>query len=286
MKLAQLIEIGVVSIMKEELTEANFDVSELDTNEKIMISYFTKANTFLPTQVWDVHIFDGFVCPEENQMGYDSILREMQNGINLNRRMSRMTKNVDSKDLMLYEWGIYHFHLGLNVESDGYIERTNNILYAYIENNNIYLIGVFPHGKWADSELIEVLHTHYPEAISMYKMQDASMECNFSAEDRTNLRKANINMAVMMTDGTTYLGPGWGMTCAGTSSLSTIRMIDKKHEFKQLENMLVKQDPDFCSCTDLEICRADDDIQIQSKKMNKAYVLYRWETLKNKIYIN
>lgn len=285
-KIAKIIEEGLVRIFKEELVDAGFEISTIVTNEQVMIAYFTKARVFLPAHVWDVKISSDFTCPKENKEGLENLKRKMLNGDNINPHLSRINKHVDRQDMMLYEWGIYHFHLGPTIEEDGYIQRTGNVLYAYIDGNKIYYIGVYPHGKWSDKDLIEKIHTNFPEAIAVYKLQNAALEVDINSQERKQLRDAHINMGVRMADGTTYLGPGMGFTSAGTSAQASMDMCDKKHEALFLEESILQKDPKIANYDDLMLCRSGSNIQLQSIKGNIAYLLYNWPVLKEKMGIN
>ena len=114
-------------------------------------------------------------------------------------------------------------------------------------------------------------------------MANAMLETTFSAEDRNQLRKARINMAVQMDDGTCYIGPGWGINAAGSSAWASLRMIEKHREFDIFEKLLLDQDPN-AENRSWVLMRVDDKIYF-ANDADIAYLLYQWPTLKKRIGI-
>lgn len=281
--LSKKIEECFAHMLSHELTEAGYTIEPDASCDDIMITYFTKCMTFLSPQAYQVHVYQEFECPSEYKDGYNLLIKKMKDGDNINPHLSRTTKSTEKHDLMLYEWGIYHFHLGMSVEADGYMERTKDVLYAYIKGNDIYIIGILEHGKWSDKDLIEVIHKYYPESIADNKMENAVLETQFNAEDRKQLRKARINMAVQMNDGTCYIGPGWGINAAGTSSWASLKMVEKHREFTEFEKMIINQDSE-AEKRQWVIVRDNDKIYIANDN-DVAYLLYQWPTLKKRIGI-
>lgn len=282
-KIAERIEECFVKMLRAELAEAGFNSLADDNNDKVMMTYFTKCMSFLIPKKYKIHVHNDFICPVEYREGYLQLTDKMRKGENINAHLSRTTKSTEKHDLMLYEWGIYHFHLGSIIENDGYMQRTKDVLYAYIKENDIYIIGIFEHGKWSDKELIEVIHKYYPESIADSKMENVVIETHFTTDDRKQLRKAKINMAVQLDDGTCYIGPGWGINGAGTSAWSSIRTLEKHREFRVFEQSLLEHDPN-AEDRRWVIVRVEDKIYL-ANDADVAYLLYQWPTLKKRIGI-
>ena len=282
-KIAERIEECFVEMLRSELAEAGFNSMADYNNDKVIMTYFTKCMSFLIPIKYKIHVHSDFTCPIEYQDGYRQLIDKMSNGENINAHLSRTTKSTEKHDLMLYEWGIYHFHLGSIIEDDGYIQRTKDVLYAYIKENDIYIIGIYEHGKWSDKELIEIIHKYYPESIADSKMENVVIETHFTTDDRKQLRKAKINMAVQLDDGTCYIGPGWGINGAGTSAWSSLRTLEKHREFRVFEQSLIEYDPNAENRRWI-IVRVEDKIYL-ANDADVAYLLYQWPTLKMRIGI-
>ena len=279
-KIAQLIEDGLAQILLSELVDADRSVDGINTNDDIFVAYFNTCLLFPKPQKYYVHIHRDFVCPPEYKDGYEILLNKMQLGERFSGHLSRTTKENENHDLMLYDWGIYHFHLGLEVEADGYIQRTSKLLYAFIDNNNIYLLGIFDHGKWNDQDLIEMIHSYYPWSIQSWLI-DAKPEIVVTADARKDLRDAKINTFITVSDGTSYMGPGWGYTAAGTSSKVRIYANDKHHECVKFEKDIIREIPNAVEHS-WRVERNDDDIVLLDN-MGNTYTLYNWIPLRSRI---
>ena len=279
-KIANIIEDGLARIMWEEMVEVGRDVTRLDDNDKIFVAYFNTCLLFPIPQTYLVHIHRDFICPPECKEGYELLLHKIQSGEKFGAHLSKTTQATENHDLMLYDWGIYHFHLGTTIENDGYAQRTSKLLYAYIDNQDIYFVGIFDHGKWNDQDLIEIIHKYYPWSIKNWAV-DGQPEIVLSEEDRKRMRKANVNTFVIMNDGTAYLGPGWGYTAAGTSAKVRMQANDKFHEARNFEKRLLSELPN-AEEFEWRMERDGDDILLVNNK-NNIYKLYQWVPLRTRV---
>ena len=51
----------------------------------------------------------------------------------------------EDRDLLLNVMGIHHFHLGLDMQANGFIERTNEVLLAHVTRDTFNVLGLFDH---------------------------------------------------------------------------------------------------------------------------------------------
>lgn len=65
-------------------------------------------------------------------------------------------------DLLLNDWGIHHFHLGLAPEPGGYQQRTGPLLYAWVADSDLYAITIQAHAAWTDEVLLNEVLDHWP----------------------------------------------------------------------------------------------------------------------------
>lgn len=278
--IAKYIEDGVAQVLLNELSEVGRDIAILDSNDKIFQEYFHLCLTFPTPQKYYVHIHRDFTCPDEYLEGYNRLITKIKSGQEFSAHLSRTTKDSTKHDFMLYDWGIYHFHLGLTKESDGYVQRTSKLLYAYINNVDMYLLGIFEHGQWNNQELIEIIHKYYPWSIKGWLIEGKPERIINQDEERNAFRNAHINTMVTMSDGTSYIGPGLGITAAGTSAKVGMQVVDKFHEFRNIEKELLLKYPEeeILSC---KIERRDDDIVLVDSK--NYITIYTWKALKARI---
>jgi hypothetical protein len=69
------------------------------------------------------------------------------------------------------------------------------LLFARFPNNYAYLINIFPHGVWAEQELVGIIHRNWPESISDYRVTRIGVRLAYTQnyEVIAKLREAKIN---------------------------------------------------------------------------------------------
>ena len=82
--------------------------------------------------------------PDQYQDAYEHIKKSLENGDDVNKHLSRGIKNLTSNDLMLNEWGIYHFHLHKDMKIYGGFDGTETVLSQrnLAANNIVFSIKV------------------------------------------------------------------------------------------------------------------------------------------------
>jgi hypothetical protein len=166
-----------------------------------------------------------FSCPVNVSDGLILLENKILNGNNLDPHQSRcLAEPKDKKfnDLLLFDWDIYHLHLGLRVETDGFIERTDDLLFAVIKDDVIYELTVQPHGIWTDLDLLECINQNWPQLLFFAKI-NGTLSHSSTSDDLKILRKKCINSLLTLSDGTSYFPPGFGYQSDGTSSKVILR---------------------------------------------------------------
>ncbi|WP_415880524.1 hypothetical protein [Methylomonas sp. TEB] len=90
-----------------------------------------------------------------------ALLEKVRDGDNLNPHLSTLPQTrgympstsetehgVDrwvDKDFLLNTMGFHHFHLGMKSERNGYVERTNELVFANVSREMFTLMGIFDH---------------------------------------------------------------------------------------------------------------------------------------------
>lgn len=78
------------------------------------------------------------------------------------QRDKRLHRRSDL-ELLISDWGLHHLHLTTELEPDGFVERTDDLLFAAFTDKDAYLIGIYPHGSWVLREVIETLVQEWPD---------------------------------------------------------------------------------------------------------------------------
>ncbi len=166
---------------------------------------------------------------------------------------SKQTSKPSKHDALLNHWGIYHLHLGGQVEADGYIQRTGELLFARVVDTQVYLIGIYDHESFRDSEVLQTAIRNWPDSFEPHRLRGLSVSGSpypakfiadgklksrsrtvlvhptqdSSAESVGNFRKLGVNPTFQAESGALYSPTGGGLTCAGTSALA---MVHADHE--------------------------------------------------------
>ena len=244
-KITDTIHKDFSDIMRKELEEVGFDTSGI-TDDDIPFKYFTVSMRLIEKKPRKIFKSAGFSCPQDLQGGLDLLEDKIISGDSLFANQSKSVARLSSEDYMLYTWSIHHFHLGETIESDGFIKRTGPVLFAFVTDDAFYMIDIKAHGSWSDKDLLQKLYDNWPELMVSWKIE-GKPEVNFSSNDIKNLRKAHINTIVQMNDGESYIGPGLGLTGAGTACEATHKVIHINSHIQKFLNDLRKDPLPFLS---------------------------------------
>lgn len=172
------------------------------------------------------------------------ITGRLDRGEDVQRFLSRQTKDGAAQtkhDLLLNDWGVHHLHLGSELgstapEADGYVTRSNALLYVYVRPRDAYLLDVKDHQAFEDLDLVEILHANWPDVLEPYRCPEV-VELHSpvqSPSDRKKFRKVGITTAVQAQDGTVYVPPGGGYMGSGASTHASIHAIRLLGRARQL----------------------------------------------------
>lgn len=156
--------------------------------------------------------------------------RVVQKAISLNN-----TSQSADKDGMLNEWGFHHLHLGAQLENDGFIQRTNELLFIRIFKDCVCFINIFTHDDFSNSEAIKILYRNWPETMKPFKMNGVKAPSIERADqERAKLRKAGATNFIVI-DGNVYAPPK-GIVTSGYA-LPTVREVS--YFFERINNIRI-----------------------------------------------
>jgi len=146
---------------------------------------------------------------------------EIEEGKNLNPRLSRQMRKLVFNDDMLNDWGFHHFHLGEQIGTHGMVEGTRDLVYAWFEPDTIYLIRVMGHGEWSNQEIFEVTHEEWPSLFEPFRLPGINAFPKFSAEQTSKMRQIGLTIFTETKDGSVFIPPGGGTMLNGTRGCLT-----------------------------------------------------------------
>lgn len=270
---------GLADIFRVELTEIGYNTDGIIDNNELIKTYFTVRKRLIPMRPREVKKAQGFQCPQYFEEGYNNFITKVVSGRDLNPHLSRINKKLDKNDMLFYDWDIYHFHLGQNIEDDGYVERTGDVLFAIVENDKFYAIAIMPHDNWANKDLLEIVLANWPELLQTYSIE-GKLSHNPTSEEVKAMRKAHVVGAIELSDGKTYFGRGLGYMSDGSSARSSLELVRKVHEARNIQKELTYKlkDSGFANI-EFTIEREGNKIVAKGKANNLTCELYNFPSL-------
>ena len=231
------------SILRDELVRKGYDPSSVTNQTDLACSYSSIKARRIQSKPRTVILSSTFSIPQDLRTGFEQLKSKIENGDDINPYLSKSVFKLQKDDLMFYDWGIHHFHLGEYIEPDGFIKRTGLLAFGIVRPDSIYFISIEAHGAWSDKSLIEIVDRDWPELISSHRF-NGGIEPNLTDEELGILRKAHVNTGIQLSNGHSYIILGGGYTSAGTSMEAMRNVTMVNHRFidlyKDLEKATVK----------------------------------------------
>ena len=135
--------------------------------------------------------------------------------------LSRSIKDATSKDGLLWDYGMHHFHLRSGVESSGFIRRSDYLLFAIVTKNDAFFVDVRGHRdpdnlQWVRQGLLKIVHKNWPEITNARALRGVHGS-TLTDEQKKELRRKNV-LAVPDLDGVAIAPLGWGTMLDGSST--------------------------------------------------------------------
>lgn len=159
--------------------------------------------------------------------------------------LSRGVRDTDPKkpDGLLWDYGMHHLHLRRNVNIDGFVERSDWLLFAIVAGQDVYFVDVRPHAapdrlQWVHQDLLRIVHRNWPELTESCSLGSV-MGTEVTDTQKFELRRKNVNV-VHALDGRVIAPLGYGTAADGHSVLCRF-LADKllrelEHQQQLLEN--------------------------------------------------
>lgn len=204
--------------------------------------------------------------------GIRLVINKLQNGQDVTPHLSRTVKSELYNDALFNDWNLYHMHLGINVETDGFVNRTENVLFALRDKNIIYLVDVLPHGNhnipWTNEELLKIIDNNWPFLLTPYDISDSVIQTSidFNAQEHYKLRKAQLNV-IKKINNRILIPINMGQTLAGTSVHALLMSISLNKHLIFFHNFVIhnyQQISDFIDIKNinLKILKYDNEFNI------------------------
>lgn len=214
----------LVGIYRAELDRLGYDVRGISGDEELLRAYFGVCRRLVFPQPRQILKSKSFTCCPKHHDALAQIEQIIHEGGDITPYLSKNIKRLNYNDAMLNDWGIHHLHFGIRIERDGFVDRTDMLLYCRFEEGYAYFIAVLPHGSWAKQKLVKTIHENWPALIDRYRIRGVIGE-RITDEEIKALRKVNVNLFVEIEDGVAYLPIGGGTLSSGENILD-VRQAD------------------------------------------------------------
>ena len=220
-------------LMREARKEAEtylrsfgIDISDQSLGDA-MSSYFNIKHKLIEKPKWNVNWAKHIRKKAKALNCLEIILeieRKFKDGGDINPHLSKGVLRVDDHDILLNDWLINHLHLSNTKRrrSDYFFERSNFLLFFYMDQGNVYFIDIRAHGEeflFAKKELLEIVNENWPEVEEKFRFGDGTMRSthDLDEEQMSILRARRVGLLTTTEiDGITYM-PGSGSSTSGFS---------------------------------------------------------------------
>lgn len=157
-------------------------------------------------------------------------------------RAPKKTKHREDRDLLLYDWGLHHLHLGNGVDDDGTVTRSGPLVFAGFMPHDAYLIDVLPHGSWYVRDVLKIIVRNWPDSgLLLPSLSGIRLATTFTEEEGKSLRDAGVAASAFEYEEKVWM-PRDFLTTAGTSGRATRRCNEIMHAVDRMGDLL-RSDP-------------------------------------------
>ena len=149
-----------------------------------------------------------------------------------------------SKDGLLWDYGMHHFHLSRKRDKSGFIERSYYLLFAIIANEDVFFVDVRKHHdpedlQWVRQDLLGIVHANWPELTDLRLLQGVTAN-TVTDEEKKELRRKNVNL-ITNVGGHAIAPLGMGTTFDGGSAFCRVWGSKLLHEVGRHEAYFYSQ---------------------------------------------
>ena len=162
--------------------------------------------------------------------------------------LSKRVNDSTSKDGLLWDYGIHHFHLSRQLDKSGFVKRSDYLLLALVDDSDAFFVDVRPHSDpkkllWVRQDLLDIIDSNWPEITESHRLPGVRGDTITDLEKK-ELRRKNINSAPEL--GGRAIAPiGFGTVRAGSSLLCTHWALGLLREIDRLESYFHTQPVDL-----------------------------------------
>lgn len=188
-----------------------------------------------------------FYCPEDYKKALKELVDKIKNGEDINYFLSNSKDKIESHDLLLFDWGIYHLHLTRQYNKNGQPKRSNYLLFVRCTEQKMYFIQIYSHhsNPFCREELQRIVINNWPELAGPINPIKGSLSEKITDSARKVLRENHVSTLYEL-DGKLYFPPGGGYMSDGSSLLAVRRADFYWNTVKEIEQWLLLNINNIC----------------------------------------
>lgn len=148
-------------------------------------------------------------------------------------------KGKRSRDGLLWDYGMHHFHLSKESESSGFVKRSDYLLFAVVTQEDAYFVDVRRHPDpndpndvgWVEQDLLKIVHSNWPNLIGSNILRGVKGDV-LTDKEKKELRRKNVNH-IAAIDGNAIAPLGGGTAFDGSSIRCRWFAMQLLHEVKR-----------------------------------------------------
>lgn len=211
----------------------------------LLITWFNWSWRMVTAHPRQVHLSREFLAnPLRQKYGPTllELLTDIEKGTDLRKYLSRRIVHVTTPpspepagkrrkprfdiDPMLNAWGIYHLHMSDELADDGFVSRSDELLFVVFRRGHAFILDIMPHsGAWARESTIRIILDNWPQAQLVHKMEGVvGLSRPIDDDARGVLMQKHVNSGVEI-DGAVYV-PNGGIMSSGVP-MDAVRNADR-----------------------------------------------------------
>jgi hypothetical protein len=231
---------------RNELIAWGYDLTKLRTDQDIARCYLNVEWRRIRREPRVILKASDFTCPPEKAAGLAELELKVLAGQDLLPHLSRGLMKIKYNDALLNDWGVYHLHLGTQLDRDGFVERRgrdgNLVLFACFDGSAAYFLRVMEHGKWSDQSLVQTLHDNWPSLIEGARLKGVQGKERRLTDDEIRLaRSKGLSVMVLVGDGTVYQPLAGGYASSRLSSVVVVEADRRKRLLDAWTHSIIEQ---------------------------------------------
>lgn len=189
--------------------------------EHAVYQYYNLRKRIIARKPRKVIFSKEFICPVEYQVALEEFEAKAARGENLMPFQSEKINNVNYNDMLLNDWGIQHFHLTRRFRPDGFAQRSQFQIFAYITDTAIYMIQIYPHSAedlYSKRELVRIIRDNWPYLIERFRLNGiVGISEKLDDHKYGEMRNAHICTLLELAESEVYCMIGGGYASNGFS---------------------------------------------------------------------